>query len=104
MEKSPNYYFIKHLDFANIHLSFKDCQYFPCHMKIKNHFNCLFCYCPFYPCFNKNKGGTTSKSGIWDCSECTFVHRDDVVKRIMELLYENKDFKTILSIIDQEFS
>lgn len=25
----------------------KECQYFPCHKPLE-HFNCLFCYCPFY--------------------------------------------------------
>ncbi len=60
-----------------------DCPYYPSHFVGQD---CTFCYCPFYPCedtiFGKFK---TSKRGkeVWDCSDCLFIHRSDVVKFVM---------------------
>jgi len=101
-------HFKNQISFALKHLSFKDCPYYPCHkMPEGKELNCFFCFCPFYPCKGKIGDGKWIKSTdgkkIWDCSDCTFIHRDDVVDRILELLYENKKFKRIKRIIKKEF-
>lgn len=67
-----------------------ECPYYPSHHKGQN---CSFCYCPFYPCMDKDLGREilSKKNGadIWDCSSCLFIHRNDVVeysfKRFREL-------------------
>ncbi|MCX7821169.1 MAG: cysteine-rich small domain-containing protein [Brevinematales bacterium] len=105
MDKTAKNFFKKQIDFACRHFSFKDCPYYPCH-KTKEELNCILCYCPFYPCNNKIGNGRwiiTDKKKVFDCSECDFVHRDEVVKRIFELLYENKTLKQIAKIIKKEF-
>lgn len=61
-----------------------DCPYYPSHFIGQD---CTFCYCPFYPCedtlFGKFKISKRGKE-IWDCSDCLFIHRNDVVKFVME--------------------
>jgi Zn-finger protein len=107
-------YFEKQLDFANSHFSFQDCSFYPCHKipfnageEEQKGLNCFFCYCPFYPC--KNRVGTgkwlLSADGrkVWDCSDCVLVHRNDVVKKILECSYGNKKFKQIKKIVKEEF-
>ena len=75
----------------------KECPYHPCHYKGQN---CSFCYCPFYPCNDTDLGrNIISKRGngndIWDCSQCLFNHRNEVVahsfKRFRELGIEEGD-------------
>ncbi|MGC8764799.1 MAG: cysteine-rich small domain-containing protein [Brevinematia bacterium] len=98
-------YFTKQLEFANIHLSFKDCKYYPCH-KIpygQAELNCFFCFCPFYPCNGKLGSGRWTPEGIYDCSDCNFIHRNDVVLRIIKLFYEGKKLGKIRKIIRREF-
>lgn len=57
------------------------CEYHPCHYKGQN---CSFCYCPFYPCNDEDLGhnifSKRSNEPIWDCSQCLFNHRNDVVE------------------------
>ena len=80
---------------GNIH-SNTECDYHPCHYKGQN---CSFCYCPFYPCNDTDLGTSkASKRGngdIWDCSQCLFNHRNEVVeysfKRFSELGIEKAD-------------
>lgn len=54
----------------------QNCKYYPCHFEGQD---CTFCYCPFYPCNNTEKGGKIyhGKNGIdvWDCSECNYIHK-----------------------------
>jgi Zn-finger protein len=52
----------------------KDCPYYPCHEKLED---CTFCYCPIYPCKNEMLGKwlISKKKKIWDCSDCTIVHK-----------------------------
>lgn len=55
----------------------RDCEFFPCH-KIPHPetLNCLFCYCPLYALGDRCGGSFTyTRSGIKDCSGCTFPHR-----------------------------
>ncbi len=106
MDKGVKEFFDKQLDFSTKHFNFKDCPYYPCH-KVEGEINCLFCYCPFYPCNNKIGQGKWLKlkgKKIYDCSDCYFIHRDEVVKRILTLLYENKSIKRIGRIIRKEFN
>jgi Zn-finger protein len=100
--------FLKHLEFAAGRQAFSDCPYYPCHqMKGGATLNCTLCYCPFYPCRGRVGTGKwiyDKKSGkIWDCSPCDFIQRSDVVRRITELLYENRKFSQIKKIIAREF-
>ena len=56
------------------------CENYPCHHHPQN---CTFCYCPFYPCRDTSTGGRCIKEKkVWDCSECTWIHQDEVVKCI----------------------
>jgi threonine-phosphate decarboxylase len=51
------------------------CTYYPCHHSGQD---CTFCYCPFYPCNDKEVGGReiTSRKGapVWSCMQCHFMH------------------------------
>ena len=73
----------------------KQCPNFPCHEDGKLE-DCTFCYCPFYPCYEKRLGGKmiTDKNGerIWDCSDCTHIHNRKTVSFIYDYLTRNKRF------------
>ena len=59
-----------------------ECPYHPAHFTGQN---CSFCYCPFYPCQDPDLGeNIKSKHGgdIWSCSDCLFIHRNEVVEFI----------------------
>ena len=59
-----------------------DCEYYPCHEEGQS---CTFCYCPFYPCGDSTTGGKWIKDkGVWSCEDCTWIHKEEVVKCIME--------------------
>lgn len=71
----------------------KECSSYPCHKDLED---CTFCYCPFYPCMNKENGGKmltvyqgTTKCKIWDCSECNLVHKKEFVDKAYEIIKEN---------------
>lgn len=67
-----------------------ECKYFPCHKTVEN---CILCFCPAYPCFDKRTGGRMWKGKVWDCSECTLVHKDETIKKIgkyIKLLIEEE--------------
>ncbi len=92
---------------GNIH-SNTGCEYHPCHYKGQN---CAVCYCPFYPCNDTDLGRSIeSKRGngdeIWDCSQCLFNHRNDVVeysfKRFSELGIESGDDPRIRDVVFKE--
>lgn len=61
------------------------CKYFPCHKDMED---CVFCYCPFYPCKDKEKGKYTRTKNrrVWDCTECNWIHKKEVVDRIFEII------------------
>jgi len=61
----------------------KSCPYHPCHFTGQD---CTFCYCPFYPCHDEDTGeNIKSKRGsdVWSCSNCLFIHRQEVAKFVM---------------------
>ena len=66
-----------------------ECPYHPCHFKGQN---CSFCYCPFYPCNDEDLGRfLQSKRGhdmVWDCSQCLFNHRNEVVEHAFKMFSE----------------
>lgn len=78
---------------------FQDCPYFPCHQGEKFQ-SCLFCFCPFYPCETKN--GKRLENGIWDCSQCTFIHSEETVFFILNALYDGKSFSQIKESLFKE--
>ena len=74
----------------------KNCKYYPCHDELKD---CIFCFCPIYPCKIKETGGEWiyRKNGkyrkkigekvkkVWDCSDCNIIHNSIVVKIMRKL-------------------
>ncbi len=54
----------------------RECEYFPCHPAAdREHFNCLFCYCPLYALGDRCGGSFCyTKEGIKDCSACLRPH------------------------------
>jgi Zn-finger protein len=102
-------YFLTQLDFANRHFGFRDCTYYHCHKfpEGQEWLNCVFCYCPFYPCNGKLGPGKWIIGGrgkkVFDCSDCNFIHRDEIVREIFRLLYEGKSFKQISKMLKKEF-
>jgi len=64
-----------------------DCEYFPCHKKNGEFFNCMFCYCPLY--LLEDCGGNYKYyQGIKDCSDCLIPHSEKGYD------YINKKLKT----------
>ena len=72
----------------------KDCEYFPCHEGMDIDFNCLFCFFPLYK--DPDCGGVfiRLKSGIKDCSCCTFPHKaenyPEMLRKTQKILQEEK--------------
>lgn len=68
----------------------KACRFFPCHRGIED---CTFCYCPFYPCQNQERGNyiysPKLKKDIWSCQECNWIHKKKVVDSIFDLIRKN---------------
>ena len=98
MNEEVRRYFDKQTEFCFGHLEFRDCRFYPCHEAPEGgRLNCLFCYCPIYPCGIAERGGKPAEKdpSVWDCSGCNFIHRDATVKRILEMIYEGKNIKTI---------
>ena len=65
----------------------KKCSFYPCHKVVED---CLFCYCPIYPCKLIKTGGfwltiNGRKKALWDCSNCILVHNEQFVKNIKTL-------------------
>lgn len=86
---------------GNIHCNIK-CEYYPCHFEKQN---CSFCYCPFYPCNDVDLGEfiISNNEQIWDCSQCIFIHRDNVVaysfNKFKELGIEKAEDERIRDIL-----
>ncbi len=73
----------------------KSCEYYPCHSHPQN---CMFCYCPFYPCGEGSTGGKWIKDkGVWSCEDCEWIHNDETVDciqtKLPEILHEVDDLK-----------
>lgn len=71
----------------------QNCPHYPCHKDLED---CTFCYCPFYPCENTEYGGKyltiyqgTTKTKIWDCSDCNIVHKKEFVDTAHRVLKRN---------------
>lgn len=68
----------------------KSCSYFPCHKGLEN---CTFCYCPFYPCLDRNFGrylySKKLKKSIWSCQDCNWIHKRETIDYIFSLIREN---------------
>lgn len=71
------------------HFKNTDCEYFPCHQKEGEFFNCLFCYCPLYA-LGERCGGhfTYTPQGVKDCSHCLIPHSEGGYRYIMSKLGE----------------
>lgn len=79
----------KFLSGETIHGENRDCEFYPCHYDGQY---CDFCYCPFYPCGDSSTGGNWIKNrGIWNCKDCTFIHKPEVVDAISKPLEETLD-------------
>ncbi len=67
------------------------CEFFPCHTGLED---CTFCYCPFYPCLNEERGeyvcSSKNNKKIWSCEPCDWIHKRKVVDDIFELIRENR--------------
>ncbi|HIP16089.1 MAG TPA: hypothetical protein EYG77_02665 [Methanothermococcus okinawensis] len=66
----------------------RDCKYYPCHF---NNQVCLWCFCPFYPCYDEKLGEfITRKDGnkIWSCIKCSWIHRPDVACEVLKEILE----------------
>ncbi|MFW9971425.1 MAG: cysteine-rich small domain-containing protein [Candidatus Odinarchaeota archaeon] len=76
----------------------RKCEYLTCHEGLED---CTFCYCPFYPCYQKDTSGfekISSRTGqpIWSCSSCIFPHKIKNAKEILNGLIElSPDFNSI---------
>lgn len=62
----------------------RDCKYFPCHSSAdRQHFNCMFCYCPLYMLGDKCGGNFKyNAKGVKDCSNCLLPHCEGGYERI----------------------
>lgn len=71
----------------------RQCAYFPCHEDLED---CAFCYCPFYPCREKNLGRYVYSSRldkkVWSCQDCNWIHQRKTVDRIYRLIREHSGY------------
>jgi len=65
--------------------------------------NCFFCYCPWYETSNPEGGckienplgkgkwfyrpGNEISNRIWDCSDCVYPHKEEVIRTILTKLF-----------------
>ncbi len=80
------------------------CPFFPCHDLDKEQFDCRTCYCPLYDiCSNSNDdnkfGGYILESGILACEKCSFIHKKEIVEKIIDLRSKGVPYKKIYNII-----
>jgi transcription initiation factor TFIID TATA-box-binding protein len=63
----------------------RSCSFFPCHEGVdEDSLDCRFCYCPFYPCLDRQLGKMTP-NGNWDCSDCILPHIPEIADYIRYL-------------------
>ncbi|MBR3878939.1 MAG: cysteine-rich small domain-containing protein [Clostridia bacterium] len=66
-----------------------ECEYFPCHKKSGEYFNCMFCHCPLYALGDKCGGNFVYiLDGIKDCSNCVIPHSEGGVEHVRSKLRE----------------
>ncbi len=68
----------------------RSCKYYPCHFKGQD---CLWCYCPLYPCLDPENGGKqvrSRKTGdyVWSCIDCHWIHRKDVAEKLKKIILD----------------
>jgi len=61
----------------------EDCPYYPCHNYADQ--QCSFCYCPLYPCMDRELGQMidTPNGKIWSCMDCRLVHEPAVANHLL---------------------
>ncbi len=68
------------------------CEYYPCHFEDQD---CIFCFCPFYPCEDERTGGKmvdrSSGGKIWSCQGCHVIHYKDVAQDVLDILMNEGD-------------
>ncbi len=85
----------------------KACKFFPCHAGLED---CTFCYCPFYPCLDQERGeyahSSKNNKKIWSCEPCNWIHKRKCVDDIFRLIREDgcrkkkiKDEKTGIVVL-----
>ncbi|HIP17430.1 MAG TPA: hypothetical protein EYG76_03910 [Methanothermococcus okinawensis] len=81
----------------------RDCQYYPCHFEGQV---CLWCFCPFYPCYDDELGEFITRrdgSKVWSCMKCPWIHRPEiaceVLKEILEIT-KDKNISNALNILN----
>lgn len=75
-----------------------------CHNLSPEKLNCFLCYCPEYNseleeggCKINNPNGKwffdekLPKGKIWDCSDCDYPHREEIVKKYLRKIYFNEN-------------
>ncbi len=71
----------------------KECKYFPCHFEGQD---CTYCFCPFYPCDDKELGhfieGGKGKP-VWSCKDCHWIHEPETVRRIQKILGDDDIYR-----------
>lgn len=68
-----------------------ECEFYPCHKKDFDGFNCLFCFCPLYfkeKCIGTPKYINADGKTVKDCSECALPHKKENYDAIIRLLSE----------------
>ncbi|AEH61246.1 aminotransferase class I and II [Methanosalsum zhilinae DSM 4017] len=68
------------------------CEYYPCHFEDQD---CIFCFCPFYPCEDERTGGKmvdrSSGGKIWSCQDCHIIHDKEVAQKILDIFMNEGD-------------
>ena len=65
-----------------------------CHNLEPEKLNCFLCYCPEYSeegCKINNPNGKwleTPNGKIWDCSDCDYPHKEEIVERYLKKIFE----------------
>lgn len=97
---------IKEFNFKNRKAKYPDaCPCYkdkPCHNIPEEKLNCFLCYCPEY-ISNLEEGGCKinsqkgkwffdkrlPKGKIWDCSNCDYPHKEEIVEKYLKKLFQN---------------
>ena len=78
----------------------RNCEYYPCHFDGQV---CLWCYCPFYPCEDKNFGEWIERKDgtrVWSCMNCYWIHKPEVACEVLREILEITKDKSIDEAIE----
>ncbi|VVB70006.1 Cysteine-rich small domain protein [uncultured archaeon] len=64
-----------------------NCERYPCHFSEQD---CVFCFCPFYPCLDSRTGGRADGEN-WSCNGCSLIHNPAIAAAIMDALLRGED-------------